>query len=46
MAEFADYIICFWDGEDKETKSIIEYAKIFRKPTRIKTTEKSSIQKV
>ena len=27
MAEICDYVICFWDGKSKGTKSMIEYAK-------------------
>ena len=36
MAEVSDYVICFWDGESKGTRSMIEYAKIFGKPIKIK----------
>lgn len=32
MASVSDYVICFWDGKSKGTKSIIEYAKMYRKP--------------
>lgn len=41
MAEKCDYVICFWDGESKGTKSMIEYAKIFGKPLKIKIINKS-----
>ena len=37
MAQAADYVICFWDGESRGTRSMIEYAKKFEKPTRVKT---------
>ncbi len=36
MAEISDYVICFWDGQSRGTKSMIEYAKKFEKPIRIK----------
>ncbi len=36
MAEVSDYIICFWDGESKGTKSMIESAKKYNKPVKIK----------
>ncbi len=36
MAQVSDYIICFWDGQSKGTKSMIEYAQKFEKPIRIK----------
>lgn len=36
MAEISDYIICFWDGQSKGTKSMIEYAKYYKKPLRVK----------
>ena len=36
MAEIADYVICFWDGKSKGTKSMIEYTEKFNKPIRIK----------
>ncbi len=35
MAEISDYIICFWDGRSKGTKSMIEYAKKLNKPLRV-----------
>ncbi len=37
MAQAADYVICFWDGESRGTRSMIKYAKKFEKPTRVKT---------
>ena len=36
MAIVSDYIICFWDGKSKGTKSMIEYAKKYNKPIKIK----------
>lgn len=36
MAEISDYVICFWDGKSKGTNSMIEYAKKFNKPIKIK----------
>ncbi len=36
MATDCDYLICFWDGKSRGTKSMIEYAKQFNKPVRIK----------
>ena len=36
MAIDADYIICFWDFKSKGTKSMIEYAKKYSKPYKIK----------
>ena len=36
MAKVGDYVICFWDGKSRGTKSMIEYAKKFNKPIRIK----------
>ncbi len=36
MAEICDYVICFWDGNSKGTKSMIGFAKKFNKPIRIK----------
>ncbi len=36
MAEISDLVICFWDGESRGTKSMIDYAKILNKPIRIK----------
>lgn len=36
MANVGDYVICFWDGKSKGTKSMIYYAKKYNKPIRIK----------
>ena len=36
MAEIADYVICFWDGKSKGTKSMIEKTKKLGKPIFIK----------
>ena len=36
MAEKADLVICFWDGESKGTKSMIDYAVKNGKPIKIK----------
>lgn len=36
MAENCDYIICFWDGKSKGTKSLIEIAKNLKRPLRVK----------
>lgn len=36
MAEISDYVICFWDGKSKGTKIMIDYAKQFNKPLKIK----------
>lgn len=36
MAENCDYVICFWDGKSRGTKSMIEYAKILEKELRVK----------
>ncbi len=36
MAEVCDYVICFWDGRSRGTKSMIEYARRYGKPLRIK----------
>lgn len=36
MAEATDYVICFWDGKSRGTKSMIEYAKMYDKPLKIK----------
>ena len=35
MAEVSDFVICFWDGISKGTKSMIKYAKECNKPVRI-----------
>ncbi len=36
MAEVSDYVICFWDGESRGTKSMINYAVECGKPVKIK----------
>ena len=36
MAQVSDYVICFWDGKSRGTKSMIEYAKKYKKPIRVK----------
>ncbi len=36
MAEISDLIICFWDGKSKGTKSMIDYARKYGKPVKIK----------
>lgn len=36
MALISDYIICFWDGKSRGTKSMIEYAREYKKPLKIK----------
>ncbi len=36
MAEVCDFVICFWDGQSRGTKSMIEYARQYGKPIRIK----------
>ena len=41
MAEVTDYVICFWDGLSHGTKTMIEYAKEFNKPVRIKKIGKA-----
>ena len=40
MAEVSDYIICFWDGKSKGTKSMIKYAQHFNKPLKVKMLDK------
>ena len=41
MAEISDYVICFWDGKSKGTKSMIDFARKFNKPIRIKIIKDS-----
>ena len=36
MAEITDYVICFWDGKSKGTKSMIEFAKKYNKTIKLK----------
>lgn len=35
MARVADYVICFWDGESRGTKSMIKFAKSLGKPVKV-----------
>ncbi len=35
MAEISDYVICFWDGKSRGTKSMIEFSKKLGKPIKI-----------
>ena len=36
MAEVGDYVICFWDEKSKGTKSMIDFARMYGKPIKIK----------
>ncbi len=36
MAQKCDFVICFWDGKSRGTKSMIECAKRCKKPAMIK----------
>ncbi len=36
MAKIADFVICFWDKESRGTKSMLECAKRYGKPIKIK----------
>ncbi len=36
IAEISDYIICFWDGESRGTKSLLSFAEKAGKPVKIK----------
>ncbi len=36
MAEICDYVICFWDGKSRGTRTMIKYANEFQRPIRIK----------
>ncbi len=36
MAEASDFVICFWDGKSRGTKSMIDYANEYNRPLRIK----------
>lgn len=38
MAKLADYVICFWDGKSKGTKTMIDFAKELKKPLKVKIT--------
>ena len=35
MAEVSDYVICFWDGKSRGTKSMIEYAQSHGKNVKV-----------
>ena len=36
MAESADFVVCFWDGKSRGSRSMINYAKELNKPIKIK----------
>ena len=36
MVKRADYVICFWDGKSRGTKSTVDFAGKLKKPLRIK----------
>ncbi len=36
MVEVSDYVICFWDGQSKGTKSTIDFARQLNKPLKTK----------
>lgn len=36
IAEISDYIICFWDGKSRGTKSLLRFAAKAEKPVKIK----------
>ena len=36
MAQAANYVICFWDGESRGTRSMIDFAEQYGKPVKIK----------
>lgn len=36
IAEISDYIICFWDGKSRGTKSLLSFAEKAGKPVKIK----------
>ncbi len=40
MAEATDYVICFWDGKSRGTRSMIKYAEEQNKNLRIKYIDK------
>lgn len=40
MAEAADYVICFWDGQSRGTKSMIDFAREMGKPLRVKRVKR------
>ena len=35
MAEISDYVICFWDGQSRGTKSMIDEAKSLNRPIKV-----------
>lgn len=35
MAKVSDFVICFWDGKSRGTKSMINFAKTYKKPIKI-----------
>lgn len=41
MAQVCDFVICFWDGKSRGTKSMIENAKKYEKPVRVKKIEEN-----
>lgn len=43
MAQVSDYVICFWDGKSKGTKSMIDYARKCGKPVKIKTISRNEL---
>ena len=36
MVEISDYVICFWNGMSKGTKSTIDFSKRLEKPLKVK----------
>ena len=36
MAKNCDYVICFWDGKSKGTKTMIEFANQLNRPIKVK----------
>lgn len=40
MAKAADFVICFWDGKSRGTKSMIGFAEKYEKPIKIKNITK------
>ena len=36
MVEACDYVICFWDGKSRGTRTLIDVATAFNKPIKIK----------
>ena len=43
MAQICDYVICFWDGKSKGTKSMIEFAKRMGKTVRVKRIDSQKL---